>query len=297
MKNFILIGAAGYIAPRHIKAISETKNNLIAVCDVSDSVGILDSYFKDAELLSTENQLKHFIKKNQGEIDYISICTPNFLHMDFIRLALTHKIDVICEKPLVLNLDDLDEIESLERKYNSKVWTILQLRLHQSIKKFKTSFEKNDTKNIRVNLKYITARGNWYDKSWKGDTKKSGGISFNIGIHLFDMLNYVFGEYISLKILRKNAKTIEGELTFQKASVHWFLSIDFSELPKDAVIGEKSTFRSITFGDTEIEFSQGFTDLHTISYTEILAGRGFRAKDAKVSIEIAEDINKVQDIK
>lgn len=294
--NFLLIGAAGYIAPRHLKAIKETGNNLLAAVDVSDSVGILDSYFPEANFFTSFEEFSEF---SEGalldglSIDFVTICSPNHLHVTHIKWALARGLNVICEKPLVLKSTDLDELQRYENKYGASVFSILQLRLHDSILKLKESISEASKadKKLQVELTYITSRGKWYGKSWKGDIKKSGGVVFNIGIHFFDMLSFIFGEPVSLKVAERSEQTVRGELTFTNADVEWFLSIDSANLPPDAVYGEKATYRKIVVGDLELEFSTGFTDLHTKSYEEIIAGRGFSLCQNKSAIQIAQKIS------
>ena len=295
MKNFALIGAAGYIAPRHLKAIKDTNNNLIAALDKFDSVGIMDSYFPNADFfVEFERFDRHIekIKRQQNiKLDYVSICTPNYLHDSHIRMALRREADAICEKPLVLNPWNLDALSSIEKESGKKIHTILQLRLHPSIIALKEKIEKGPKNKIYdVDLTYITSRGNWYDISWKGDQSKSGGIATNIGVHFYDMLSWVFGSVkTNIVHLREKDKSA-GYLEFEQARVRWFLSIDENNLPK--VIKEKSqrTFRNITVDGEALEFSSGFTELHTKSYQNILLGKGFGLQDAKQSIEIVHEI-------
>ncbi|WP_299125696.1 Gfo/Idh/MocA family oxidoreductase [uncultured Tenacibaculum sp.] len=295
MKNFALIGAAGYIAPRHLKAIKDTNNNLIAALDKFDSVGVMDSYFPNADFfVEFERFDRHIekIKRQQDvQLDYVSICTPNYLHDSHIRMALRRGADAICEKPLVLNPWNVDALEAIEKESGNKINTILQLRLHPSIIELKrkiqasTKKEKND-----VDLTYITSRGNWYDVSWKGDQSKSGGIATNIGIHFYDMLSWVFGEIQDNIVHLREKDKAAGYLEFKKARVRWFLSINEKSLPKEVREKGQRTYRSITVDGEEIEFSGGFTELHTDSYKEILKGNGFGLIDAKPSIQIVHDI-------
>lgn len=299
MKNFALIGAAGYIAPRHLKAIKDTNNNLIAALDKFDSVGIMDSYFPNADFfVEFERFDRHIekIKRQQNiKLDYVSICTPNYLHDSHIRMALRREADAICEKPLVLNPWNLDALSGIEKESGNKIHTILQLRLHPSIIALKKKIEKGPKNKIYdVDLTYITSRGNWYDISWKGDQSKSGGIATNIGVHFYDMLSWVFGSVkTNIVHLRENDKSA-GYLEFEQARVRWFLSIDENSLPK--VIKEKGqrTFRNITVGGEALEFSSGFTELHTKSYQEILKENGFGLEDAKQSIEIVHEIRNIE---
>lgn len=295
MKNFALIGAAGYIAPRHLRAIKDTGNNLIAALDKFDSVGVMDSYFPNADFFVEFERFDRHIEKIKRQqninLDFVSICTPNYLHDSHIRMALRRDADAICEKPLVLNPWNVDALADIEKESGQNIYTILQLRLHPSIIALKQEIENGPKDKIYdVDLTYITSRGNWYDISWKGDKSKSGGIATNIGVHFYDMLSWVFGEVKTNIIhLRENDKSA-GYLEFEKARVRWYLSIDENSLPKELrEIGQR-TYRSIVVNNEEIEFSGGFTELHTKSYQEILKGRGFGLLDAKQSIEIVHDI-------
>lgn len=294
MKNFALIGAAGYIAPRHLKAIKETNNNLIAALDKFDSVGVMDSYFPKADFfVEFERFDRHIekIKRNGTKLDYVSICTPNYLHDAHIRMALRSGADAICEKPLVLNPWNVDALATIEKESSKKINTILQLRLHPSIIALKQKVEKERKKEkYDIDLTYITSRGNWYDISWKGDLSKSGGIATNIGIHFYDMLSWIFGDVQENKVHLREKDKSSGYLEFEKARVRWFLSIDENSLPKTIKQKGQRTFRSILIDGEEIEFSQGFTDLHTKSYQEILKGNGFGLMDAKPSVEIVYDV-------
>lgn len=295
MKNFALIGAAGYIAPRHLKAIKDTNNNLIAALDKFDSVGVMDSYFPKADFfVEFERFDRHIekIKRQQNiQLDYVSICTPNYLHDSHIRMALRRGADAICEKPLVLNPWNVDALQAIEKESEKKINTILQLRLHPSIIALKQKVDSENKKGkYDIDLTYITSRGNWYDASWKGDESKSGGIATNIGVHFYDMLSWVFGEVQeNLVHLREKSKSA-GYLEFEKARVRWFLSIDENSLPEKIQENGQRTYRSITVDGEEIEFSGGFTELHTESYKGILKGNGFGLLDAKQSIEIVHTI-------
>ena len=294
MKNFALIGAAGYIAPRHLKAIKETNNQLIAALDKFDSVGILDSYFPNANFFVEFERFDRHIEKLKRagvSLDYVSICTPNYLHDAHIRMALRSGADAICEKPLVLNPWNVDALQDIERESGKKIHTILQLRLHPSIIALKKKIDESpaDTK-YDVDLTYITSRGKWYDISWKGDESKSGGIATNIGIHFFDMLAWLFGDVQENRVHLREKDKSAGYLEFEKARVRWFLSIDEHTLPTQIrEIGQR-TYRSITINGEELEFSTGFTELHTKSYFQILKGEGFGLVDAKESIKIAQKI-------
>ncbi|MDQ7818448.1 MAG: Gfo/Idh/MocA family oxidoreductase [Melioribacteraceae bacterium] len=298
MKNFALTGVAGYIAPRHLKAIKETGNNLIAALDPHDSVGILDQYFPDAAFFTEFERFDRHIemlkrKQKDFKLDYLSICSPNNLHDAHIRFALRIGADAICEKPLVLNPWNLDALKLLEKEFDKKIYTVLQLRLHPSIISLKGSLSSDNqaqrTKN-RVTLKYITSRGLWYNFSWKGDNQKSGGIATNIGIHLFDLLIWLFGKVEGYELETVQQNKMGGTLQLARADVKWFLSIDKNDLPEEALKNKHSTFRSIQVDGNEIEFTEGFTDLHTEVYKEIIAGRGFGIDDSRPSIELVQKI-------
>lgn len=289
MKRFALIGAAGYIAPRHLKAIKETNNDLIVAMDVNDSVGIMDSHFPNAEFFTEFEAFEGFVEdqKLKGEmIDYVAICSPNYLHLPHMKYALKNGIDVICEKPLVLNVEDLDTLTLYEEKYGAKVNSILQLRLHPSILALKEKVANAPANKIfDVDLTYLTSRGKWYMKSWKGFDHKSGGVATNIGVHFYDMLHFIFGDIKKNEVHYRDEKTSAGYLEYERARVRWFLSIDANHLPDNAVHGEKSTFRSITVEGEELEFSGGFTDLHTQSYQRVLEGKGYGVEDNRAAIE------------
>jgi UDP-N-acetyl-2-amino-2-deoxyglucuronate dehydrogenase len=294
MKRFALIGAAGYIAPRHMKAIKETGNTLVAALDKHDNVGILDSHFPECDFFTEFERFDRHIDKlrrqKQG-IDYVSICSPNYLHDSHIRFALRHQADAICEKPLVLNPWNVDALAEIEKETGRKVNTILQLRLHPSIIKLRNEVLAGDPKKVyEVNLNYITSRGNWYHVSWKGEDSKSGGVVTNIGIHFFDMLIWIFGSVKNVTIQEANEKTVEGILTLDRAKVKWQLSIDKNKLPDQVKTAGKATYRSLKMEGREIEFSDGFTDLHTESYKHILAGAGYGLVEAKPSIELIHQI-------
>jgi len=291
MKDFALIGAAGFIAPRHLKAIKETGNNLVAAMDKFDSVGIIDSYFPQADFFTEFERFDRHIDKlrRQGKkVDYVSICSPNYLHDSHIRFALRQQADAICEKPLVLNPWNVDALAEIEKETGKKIYTILQLRLHPSIIKLREEVVKgNPTKVYDVDLTYITSRGKWYHHSWKGEEQKSGGIATNIGIHFFDMLLWIFGDVKETKLEKYEFDHASGFIKLDKANVHWSLSINEEHLPESVKAQGKRTFRSLQMNGREIEFSDGFTDLHTISYQEILKGNGFSLAEARPSIELA----------
>ncbi|WP_417315820.1 Gfo/Idh/MocA family protein [Cycloclasticus pugetii] len=289
MKKFALIGAAGYIAPRHLKAIKETNNDLVVAMDVNDSVGIMDSHFPQAEFFTEFEAFEGFVEdqKLKGDkIDYVAVCSPNYLHLPHMKYALKNGIDVICEKPLVLNAEDLDTLKLYEEKYGAKVNSILQLRLHPSILALKDKVANAPADKVfDVDLTYLTSRGKWYMKSWKGFDHKSGGVATNIGVHFYDMLHFIFGDIVKNEVYYRDEKTSAGYLEYERARVRWFLSIDANHLPENAVHGEKSTFRSITVEGEELEFSGGFTDLHTQSYQRVLEGNGYGVEDNRAAIE------------
>jgi len=293
MKNFALIGAGGYIAPRHMKAVKETGNNLIAALDKHDSVGILDSYFPEAEFfVEFERFDRHLekLKRLGTYTDYVTVCSPNYLHDAHIRFGLRVGADVICEKPLVLNPWNVDGLIEIEKETGKKISTILQLRLHPAIIALKEKVEKNPGKKYDIELRYITSRGHWYHISWKGDSQKSGGIATNIGIHFFDMLIWIFGDVKTNEVIQHSPVTAAGKLELERANVNWFLSIDANTLPADVKQAGKRTFRSLTIDDEAFEFSEGFTELHTRSYQEILKGNGFPVEEARKSIELVHAI-------
>ena len=294
MKNFILIGAAGYIAPRHMKAIKETGNNLIAAYDPYDGVGVMDSHFPQAHFFTEFERFDRHIEKTKRagtKIDYVSICSPNYLHDSHIRYGLRIGADVICEKPLVLNPWNVDALIELEEEYNNKVHTILQLRHHEAILELKDKIENGPADKVYdIDLTYITSRGNWYYTSWKGNEEKSGGIASNIGVHFFDMLQWIFGPMQSSTVALKTKDTNSGTLRFKQAKVNWYLSINAENLPQKAKDNRLSTFRTLSIEGEDIEFSKGFTDLHTVSYQKILTGEGYGLADAKSSIEIVSEI-------
>ncbi len=288
MKKFALIGAAGFIAPRHLKAIKETGNHLVAAIDRFDSVGIMDSYFPDASFFVEFERFDRHIEKLRrrgNKIDYLSICSPNYLHDSHIRFGLRQQADVICEKPLVLNPWNVDAIAELENETGSKVYNILQLRLHPDIIALKKKIEQGGDKMYDIDLAYITSRGNWYYTSWKGEVAKSGGIATNIGVHFFDMLIWIFGPIVKNTVHIHTHDRAAGFIQLKKANVRWFLSINEETLPEHIRQKGQRTYRSLTMEGTEIEFSDGFTDLHTKSYQEILAGNGFGLMEALPSIE------------
>ena len=292
--NFALIGASGYIAPRHMQAIKETNNTLVAAYDPYDGIGIMDSYFPDAKYFNEFERFDRFIDKSRNEksnkIDYISIASPNYLHDSHIRFALKNDCNVICEKPLVLNSNNLHQLIKVQSETKKKIYTILQLRLHSQIIKLKKEVDlalsKDPNKIFDIELTYITSRGPWYDMSWKGDVAKSGGIASNIGIHFFDMLSWIFGDFIENSTFLKTDHSNSGFLILKNARIKWFLSIDKKYLPVSASQKNMTTFRSIRVDNKELEFSKGFVDLHTESYSKIISGEGFGVEQALPSIEI-----------
>ena len=300
-KNFALIGASGYVAPRHMRAIKETGNELVALLDPFDSVGVIDSFFPKADFFTEperfDRHLDKLRRKGNEKVDYVSICSPNYLHDAHIRLALRNDAFAICEKPLVLNPWNLDGLQEIEQETEKKIFNILQLRLHPSIVALKQKIESlPDDKIFDIDLTYITSRGKWYFYSWKGNMMKSGGVVTNIGIHFFDMLQWIFGEAKQNTVHIHADNKAAGFLHLKRANVRWFLSIDRNDLPPQAVERDVPTYRSITVDNEEIEFSSGFTDLHTESYKHILAGKGFGLNDARNSIEIVHQIRNSQPV-
>ncbi|HQQ01931.1 MAG TPA: Gfo/Idh/MocA family oxidoreductase [Bacteroidales bacterium] len=293
--NFALIGAGGYIAPRHMKAIKDTGNRLIAALDPNDSVGIIDSFFPEADFfLQPERFDRHLDKlRRQGEnkVDFVSICSPNFLHDSHIRLALRNQANAICEKPIVLNPWNIDALEDIEKETGFRIYNILQLRLHPQIIALKEKIQNGPADKIYdLDLTYITSRGKWYHYSWKGDVEKSGGLATNIGVHFFDMLGFVFGKIRLVAVHHSSPTVVAGFLQYDKARVRWFLSIDPKYLPEEIAAKGQRTYRSILLDGKEFEFSEGFTDLHTRIYEDILAGGGYGLEDARQSVEIVYQI-------
>lgn len=297
-KTFAIIGAAGYIAPRHMKAIKDTGHQLVAALDKHDSVGILDNYFPDCHFFTEFERFDRHLEKlkRKGEkVDYISICSPNYLHDAHIRFGLRYGADVICEKPMVLNPWNVDAIQEIEDESKNKVHNILQLRLHPSIIALKKKVEKGNNKDkYDVRLTYITSRGNWYHNSWKGDLSKSGGIATNIGIHFFDMLVWIFGKVEKNSLHTKSNMTSSGTLQLERANVNWFLSLNSSELPQFAKEEGQRTYRALTINGEEFDFTKGFEDLHTISYQEILSGSGFGVKAVRQVIDLVSQIRAME---
>lgn len=295
MKNFALIGAAGYIAPRHMKAIKDTNNLLLAAYDKNDSVGIIDSHFPKADFFVEFERFDRHIEKLKYEqnlfLDYVSICSPNYLHDAHIRFALRSGADAICEKPLVLNPWNVDKLRKVEEKTGKKVFNILQLRVHPSIIALKEKVKNSKSnKKFEVDLTYLTSRGHWYFTSWKGDNSKSGGIATNIGVHFYDMLSWIFGNVQENIVHVHGADRAAGYLEFENARVRWFLSINSEYLPKEIKEKGQTTYRSITINGEELEFSGGFTNLHTLVYKDILQGKGYGLEAARTAIEIVHNI-------
>jgi UDP-N-acetyl-2-amino-2-deoxyglucuronate dehydrogenase len=294
-QNFALIGAAGYIAPRHMRAIKDTNNTLVAALDRFDSVGIIDSFFPESAFFTeTERFDRHLDKlrrKGEHKIDYVSICSPNYLHDAHIRLALRNQANAICEKPLVLNPWNVDALAEIEKESGKKIYNILQLRKHPSIIKLKEQVDNGpDDKIYDLDLTYITSRGRWYFISWKGDVQKSGGVATNIGVHFFDMLTWIFGDIQNNVVHVSTEDTAAGYLELKKARIRWYLSLKKDTIPEVARKEGLATYRSIMMEGKEIEFSGGFTDLHTESYRDIIDGKGFGIYEARKSIEIVHNI-------
>ena len=293
MKKFGVIGAAGYIAPKHMKAIHDTGNDLVVAFDTNDSVGVLDNYFPQSSFFTEFERFDRYVDKlrESAPLDFISICSPNYLHDSHIRFALRSNVNAICEKPLVINPWNIDRLYDLENESNKKINTILQLRLHPSIVKLKKKIDNLALNSILdLDLTYITSRGKWYFISWKGDEEKSGGIVSNIGIHFFDMLGWIFGNVKKIKMFLYNKEVASGYIEFERARVRWFLSVNSLHLPHEIQENKQSTYRSITIDGKEIEFSDGFKDLHTLSYKQILNGKGFLLDDVKPVTNLISDI-------
>jgi len=299
-KNFGIIGVAGYIAVRHLKAIKDTGNNLLACLDKFDSVGLIDSYFPESDFfVEFERFDRHFdkLKRTGTKIDYVSICSPNYLHDSHIRFALRHKAEAICEKPIVLNPWNIDALQEIENETGHRVYTVLQLRLHPKILELREKILNCPKNKIHdIDLTYITSRGNWYNISWKGDIHKSGGVATNIGVHFFDMLGWIFGKTKTNTVHLSEYNKAAGYLELENARVRWFLSLDYNDIPKAVKESGKRTYRSIKVDGMEVEFSEGFADLHTMTYLEILAGKGYGLQDAKQSIETVYTIRNAKPV-
>ena len=303
-KNFALIGASGYIAPRHMKAIKETNNELVVSYDPYDGIGIMDSNFPQADFFTEAERFEDFLtswsRDNGKKLDYIAIASPNYLHKSHIRIALQNGADAICEKPLVLNPEDIDALKIVEKETGKRVYNILQLRLHPSIialkEKVAQTLAKNPNKIYDIDLTYLTSRGKWYFESWKGKEEKSGGIASNIGVHFYDMLTWIFGEVEENVVHVKTADCNAGSFKLKNANVRWFLSVNYDYIPQEIRDAGQRTYRSITVDGDEIEFSGGFTDLHTRSYEEILKGNGFGLDEAYGSISMVSTIRNLDAI-
>ncbi len=295
-KNFAITGVAGYIAPRHLKAIRDTGNKLVAAVDPHDAVGILDQYWFDVRFFTEIERFDRHLEKlrrgpEENRVHVVSICSPNYLHDAHCRLALRIGANAICEKPLVINPWNLDALEELEHEYRSRIYTVLQLRVHPKLIELRNRIQLEPTsKHHEVSLTYVTSRGSWYDVSWKGTNEKSGGVATNIDVHFFDLLIWLFGSAEEVQVFLSDQRKMSGMLQLQRAQVKWFLSVDRNDLPAEGSRSNHTTFRSITIDGTEIEFTDGFTDLHTRVYEETLAGRGFGIQDARPSIELVHRI-------
>jgi UDP-N-acetyl-2-amino-2-deoxyglucuronate dehydrogenase len=295
-RNFALVGVAGFVAPRHLKAIHDTGNRLLAAVDSNDSVGILDRFFPQARFFTEIERFDRLLEKlrrktPEERVEYVSICSPNYLHDAHVRLALRVKAHAICEKPLVISPWNLDALEELEQESGCRVYTVLQLRLHPALIALKQALEQ-DKHRQRANIcvTYITRRGPWYHTSWKGSDEKSGGLAMNIGIHFFDLLIWLFGLPNKSVVHLSTPERLAGAMELEWARVRWFLSVDGNDLPAEAKAKGQSAFRSITIDGDEVDFSEGFTDLHTLVYRSILAGEGFGIEDARPSIQLVHDI-------
>ncbi len=297
MRNFALTGAGGFVAPRHFKAIHDSGHRLIAACDPNDSVGVLDQYSFDVRFFTEFERFDRYLDKvrrgpEEGRVHYLSVCSPNYLHDAHCRLGLRVGADVICEKPLVINPWNLDALAELEEETGHRVWNILQLRAHDRLVALREELfaKRSERGKHEVELTYITSRGPWYDQSWKGSPERSGGVPTNIGIHFFDMLLWMFGAFEGAQVHMSEARRMAGFLELERARVKWFLSVDHRDLPSAATSSGKKTFRTISVDGTEVEFSEGFTDLHTRVYQLTVAGKGFGIADAKPSIQLAHTL-------
>ncbi len=295
MKNFAVAGVGGFVAPRHLKAIHETGNRLVAAVDPRDSVGVLDQYTFDVRFFTEIERFDRYLERlrrgpEEGRVHYLSVCSPNYLHDAHCRLGLRVKADVICEKPLVINPWNLDALAELEHETGRRIWTVLQFRVHDKLVALREQLASSTSGKHEVVLTYVTVRGNWYDISWKGQIDKSGGVPTNIGIHFFDMLIWMFGSVTGARVHLNDARRAAGFIELERARVRWFLSIDAKDLPYAAVPGTRTSHRSITVDGTEIDFSDGAMDLHTRVYERTLAGKGFGLADARPSIQIAHDL-------
>jgi UDP-N-acetyl-2-amino-2-deoxyglucuronate dehydrogenase len=295
MKNFAMTGVGGFVAPRHLKAIRDTKNRLVAAVDPKDAVGVLDQYSFDIGFFTEIERFDRYLEKlrrggEEKRVHYLTVCSPNYLHDAHCRLGLRVKADVICEKPLVINPWNLDALQELEEESGHRIWNVLQLRTHEKLIALRDSLLANGSRRHDVTLTYVTARGPWYDISWKGQPEKSGGVPTNIGIHFFDLLVWLFGAPQGHRVHLHEKRRMAGFLDLERARVRWFLSVDARDLPHKLEPGGKTTFRSITVDGTEVEFSDGFTDLHTRVYERTLAGEGFGIAEARPSIQLVHDL-------
>ncbi|MAX65568.1 MAG: oxidoreductase [Halobacteriovoraceae bacterium] len=293
MKNFAVLGVGGYIAPRHIQAINDTGNRIVTAMDVNDSVGILDRYTQDVAFFTDFERFESHIDELKGtdkEVNFVSICSPNHLHSSHMKFGLRNGCDVICEKPLVLCESEIDDLKNYEDKYGKKINTVLQLRVHDSIIALRDKIQNSGKKKYEIELTYLTSRGPWYHESWKGNAQKSGGLTSNIGIHFFDMLTWIFGDLKKNELHMANDLMTSGYMELEKANVKWVLSVDRKYLPESAVKDGKTTYRSITVEGDEIEFSGGFTDLHTKVYEQAVTGNGYGLEDARVAIRIVDQL-------
>lgn len=303
MKNFALIGAAGYIAPRHLQAISDNGGRLVAAVDPHDSVGVLDRYFPDARFFTEIERFDRHLERLRREkrdtrVDYVSVCSPNYLHDAHCRLGLRVHADVICEKPLTINPWNIDALVELEQEFGRRVYTVLQLRLLPVLRALREKLEANPpTKRPQLQLTYVTRRGPWYETSWKGDPSKSGGVAMNIGVHFFDLLLWLFGRCERTEVHLSRTDKMAGFLELERADVTWYLSVDRADLPAATIAAGKPAFRSLVMDGEELEFSEGFTELHTTLYSDILAGGGFGLSDAKPSVELVYAIRSAEEVK
>ena len=292
MKNFAIIGVGGYIAPRHLEAVLKTGNKIVAALDPNDSVGLLDRYAPEAKFFTIPEDFESYLEDSKGtenEVHYVSICSPNHLHASHIKMAWRHGADAICEKPIVLTLEEINELRDIEKETGRKVSTILQLRVHEAIIALKNKIAAAPPKKYDIELTYITSRGDWYHQSWKGDERKSGGLTTNIGVHFFDMITWIFGKPVRNIVHEKNETVASGFLELERANVKWFLTVDRNYLKGIAPEG-KTTFRSLKIDGKEFEFSEGFTELHNTVYASVLKGQGYGLADVSTAIEIVEEI-------
>ena len=288
MKNFIIVGVSGFVADRHLSAIKNTNNNLLAAFDINENVGKLDTYFPDCKFYKKLSNLKSFIKKSKKKIHYLSVCTPNHLHFKHIKFGLENNLDIICEKPIVINKSQFNKLDNLSKRKNKKVFSILQLRNHPSLLELKKKID-NSKKIHKVEIVYYTYRGDWYFKSWKGNSRKSGGIMLNIGVHFFDMLIWIFGNVLKKKMIKLSSLSAQGELLLDKANVSWKLSLDKKDISK---ITKNKVYRSIKVDGKEIEFSKIFNDLHTLNYKSILNSKESNLLDAFKAINLINSLKK-----